>query len=42
MSETDWLTMTPDVFDTAAKPVQGAMFAKPDPCGTPDLFGDET
>jgi len=34
----NWDTMTPAMFDTDAKPVQGALFAAPDQCGTPDLF----
>jgi hypothetical protein len=25
-------------FDTSAAPVQGALFAEPDRCGTPDMF----
>jgi hypothetical protein len=28
------------MFDTAAKPVQGALFAEPDKFGTPDMFAD--
>lgn len=35
-----WTDMTPGQFDTDAKPVQGALFAEPDRCGTPDLFGE--
>ena len=35
-----WTEMTPDVFDTAYQPVQGSLFAAPDPMGTPDLFSD--
>jgi hypothetical protein len=35
-----WTAMTPRMFDTAAKPVQEALFAEPDKFGTPDMFGD--
>lgn len=34
----DWTQMTMLEFDTAARPVQEALFAAPDACGTPDLF----
>ena len=34
----DWTAMQPEHFDTDAKPVQCALFAEPDRCGTPDLF----
>lgn len=33
-----WTDTTPAMFDTDAKPVQEALFAAPDACGTPDLF----
>lgn len=34
----DWTQMQPELFDVDAKPVQEALFAAPDKCGTPDLF----
>jgi hypothetical protein len=34
----DWTAMQPEQFDTQAPLVQGALFAEPDKCGTPDLF----
>ena len=34
----DWTQMAMLEFDTQAKPVQEALFAAPDACGTPDLF----
>lgn len=34
----DWTAMRPEDFDTRTRPVQGALFAEPDPCGTPGLF----
>lgn len=34
----DWTEMQPEMFDTDAQPVQEALFAAPDKCGTPDLF----
>jgi hypothetical protein len=37
-----WLAWTPDEFDGAAKPVQGALFAEPDRMGTPDMFADQS
>lgn len=35
---TNWTEMQPDLFDVDAKPVQEALFAAPDQCGTMDLF----
>lgn len=35
----DWLAMAPGLFDTAAPPVQLALFPEPDAMGTPDMFG---
>ena len=35
---TAWLAMTPETFDTQAPETQQAMFVKPDPLGTPDMF----
>ena len=37
----DWTAMEPERFDTDVKPVQYALFAAPDRCGTPDLFDSE-
>lgn len=36
-----WSDMTPGQFDAKAKPVQAALFAEPDRCGTPDMFSDQ-
>ena len=33
-----WTEMTPETFDTQAPETQQAMFVKPDPLGTPDMF----
>lgn len=34
----NWTDTTPIMFDADAKPVQEALFAAPDKCGTPDMF----
>lgn len=35
----DWTQMTPEMFDTSPKLVQGALFAAPDTDDMPGLFG---
>jgi hypothetical protein len=36
----DWLTFQPTDFNAGLPLTQGALFSKPDPMGTPALFGD--
>lgn len=37
-SRPDWRAMTPAEFTDRPHAIQGALFAAPDPYGTPDLF----
>lgn len=37
----DWGQMSPGDFGQTERPVQQALFAEPDACGTPDLFDQE-
>lgn len=40
-TQRSWLDFQPADFDTDPEPVQGALFAAPDPLGTADMFGDQ-
>jgi hypothetical protein len=41
MTGRDWTHIGRREFDRAALPVQEALFALPDPLGTPDMFDSE-
>lgn len=41
MSGRDWRRAARREFDSAARDVQEALFALPDPAGTPDMFDAE-